>query len=471
MTGSRRLGARWRRRRPLRTRLALATAATVALVAAGVCAAAFFVLRYELYHQLNLNLIQSATRITQQRHDERSGVLAGECRFLSAPACAQLVPADPAADPAGGYLLPVTAGTRAVARGERAAFFTDTTLGGHPVRVFTTPDGRGLAAQVALRADPVEAGVRRAGRLLGGVGAAGVLLAGGLGYAVSRRTLQPLARLTATAERISATRDPRHRIDLPPGPEDRRDEVTRLAESFNTMLGELEDSVTARRRLVADASHELRTPLTALRTNAELLARADRLTPAQRERAAGALGRQLREVTGLVGDLIELARDEEPDPLLEVVPLAELTEGCAAVAREHWPGVRFAVDVAPSARDLTVPGVPARLTRLLANLLGNAAKFSPPGGPVEVALVRRPDAVELTVRDHGPGIAEEDLPYVFDRFYRARTARALPGSGLGLAMAQQIAQAHGAALRAEHAPGGGALFRLTWPAPGRPDGP
>lgn len=296
------------------------------------------------------------------------------------------------------------------------------------------------------------------------IGAAGVLLAAGLGYWVSRTGLAPVARLTATAERIASTRDPRHRIALPPGPPGREDEVTRLATSFNTMLGELEQSVTAQRRLVADASHELRTPLTALRTNAELLARADRLTDAQRDRAAGALARQLREVTGLVNDLIELARDEEPTPLLEEVRIAALAEHTVAAARAHWPGTPFTIHMAPDAAETVQPGVPSRLTRLLTNLLDNAAKFSPEGLPVEVELTASRHAgsgsgsgerLELTVRDHGPGITTEDLPYVFDRFYRAETARALPGSGLGLAMARQIARAHGAELTAEQAQGAG----------------
>ncbi|MFD7610848.1 sensor histidine kinase [Streptomyces sp. NPDC059828] len=459
MSGGRRLGARWRRRRPVRTRLALAASAAVALVAVGVCTAAFFVLDYALYHQLDLNLTQSATVVTQQNRDSGPDVLAGECRFLSAPACAQVVPADPADDPsAPPYVLPVSTPVREVAAGVRAPYFSEFTLSGHPARMLTTPFGKGKALQVALRADTVEKGVRQAAWLLSLVGATGVLLAGALGYAVSRTGLAPVARLTATAERIAATRDPRHRIELPEGPPGREDEVTRLAATFNTMLGELEQSVSAQRRLVADASHELRTPLTALRTNAELLARADRLTDAQRERASGALARQLREVTGLVNDLIELARDEEPHPLLESVRLRQLTAHAVDTARAHWPGTAFTFWADEATTDLTLPGVPARLSRLLTNLLDNAAKFSPPGAAVEVALT----SADLTVRDHGPGIAPEDLPYVFDRFYRAESARALPGSGLGLAMARQIARAHDAELTAEHAPGGGALFRLTF---------
>ncbi|MFJ4710575.1 sensor histidine kinase [Streptomyces sp. NPDC088785] len=452
-------------RLPLRTRLALLATVTVALITVGVCTAAYAVIRYELGHQLDLQLAQSATLAARQSRGEPPGVLSGECRYLAAPACAQLVPADPADDPAGRpYLLPVADAARAVAAGAHAPYYTNLTLQGHPVRMLTTPypAGRGKALQVALRSDTTAKGVRQATALFAAISVAGVGLAALGGYGVARRGLAPVARLTATAERIAATRDARTRIDVPAGR--RRDELARLAASFNTMLGELEDSVTARRRLVADASHELRTPLTALRTNAELLARSERLTPAQRDRASAALGRQIHEVTSLVNDLIELARDEEPTALVEEVALVPLVAHAVEAARAHWPGVRFGLEVAPGAAGVTLPGVPARLSRLVANLLGNAAKFSPAGARVEVVV----SAGGVTVRDHGPGIAAEDLPHVFDRFYRAEGARALPGSGLGLAMARQIAEAHGARLSAERAPGGGALFRLAFTAAAPP---
>ncbi|MFD7033610.1 sensor histidine kinase [Streptomyces sp. NPDC059917] len=464
--GRRGRGAPWRRRRPLRTRLALAVTAAVAFVALGVCGIAFVVVREALYRQLDLTLTQSATLVQKSAQREGPGVVAGECAFLAAPACAQIVPKDPGRDPAKKYLLPVDPTTREVAAGARAGYYTDIYFAGYPMRMLTTRFSDGKALQVALRADTVERAITEASHRLLLTAAAGVLLAAGLGYWVSRTGLAPVSRLTATAERIAATRDARHRIELPPP--GREDEITRLAHSFNTMLGELEESISAQRRLVADASHELRTPLTALRTNAELLARAERLTPEQRARASGALGRQLREVTGLVNDLIELARDEEPQPLVEQVRLAALLEHGVAAARTHWPAVPFALRVADGLRTAgeeaggTVPGVPARLSRLLANLLDNAAKFSPAGLAVEVELTAPGGRPELTVRDHGPGIADEDLPYVFDRFYRANASRALPGSGLGLAMARQIARAHGAELTAERAPGGGALFRLTF---------
>ncbi|MFD4865733.1 ATP-binding protein [Streptomyces sp. NPDC058412] len=466
-SGRRGLGAAWRRRRPLGTRLALAVTAAVAFVAVVVCAAAFLVVRSALYEQLDLSLTQSARLAAQRNPGAAPGTLAGECRFLAAPACAEVVPADPAKDPATPGLLPVDPAARKVAAGARAPYYTNITLAGHPARMLTTDYAKGRALQVALRADTVRSGIEEAAGWLVLTAAAGVLLAAVLGYWVSRTGLAPVTRLTATAERIAATRDPRHRIELPSrGPSGREDEITRLAGSFNTMLGELEQSVTAQRRLVADASHELRTPLTALRTNAELLAKGERLTAAQRERASAALGRQLREVTGLVNDLIELARDEEPTPLVEQVRLDALVRHGVDAARAHWPAVEFRVRVAEGAVGVVVPGVPARLSRLLSNLLDNAAKFSPAGLPVEVELAvigagPKPGP-ELTVRDHGPGIAEQDLPYVFDRFYRAGAARALPGSGLGLAMARQIARAHGAELSAERAVGGGALFRLTF---------
>ncbi|MFG2831073.1 sensor histidine kinase [Streptomyces sp. NPDC048434] len=463
MTGTRGLGARWRRRRPLRARLALAASSAVALVAVGVCAAAFSIIDYQMTRQLELNLTQTATQAIRQRHDWGPTASDTLCRYPASP-CIQIVPSDPDKDPRERYELPVSDATRQVADGRHAAFYNKLTVAGQPVRMLTMRLGtKDEAVQVAQRSDTVDRGVQQAAWALSAVGGIGVLLAAALGYWVSRTGLAPVARLTATAERIAATRDARHRIELPAGPPAREDEVTRLATSFNTMLGELEQSVTAQRRLVADASHELRTPLTALRTNAELLARADRLTDAQRDRASAALGRQLREVTTLVNDLIELARDEEPQPLVEQVRPAALLEHAVTAAREHWPEITFSAGIDPAAAGLTIPGVPPRLSRLLSNLLDNAAKFSPPGGPVDTELAVVSGELDLTIRDHGPGIAEDDLPHVFDRFYRAETARALPGSGLGLAMARQIARAHGAELTAEQAPGGGALFRLRVP--------
>jgi two-component system sensor histidine kinase MprB len=219
------------------------------------------------------------------------------------------------------------------------------------------------------------------------------------------------------------------------------------------MLEALERSQRAQRRLVADASHELRTPLTSLRTNLEVLAR-NGLGDADRDHLRRDLVAQLEELTGLVGDLVELARDEEPEPPPdEDVRLDALVAAAVARARRHAPHVGFRLDAEP----VLVRGVPARLDRAVANLLDNAAKYS---ATVEVRL----RGGELTVRDFGPGIAPEDRAQVFDRFYRAPEARGRPGSGLGLAIVRQVAESHGGTVSAEAAPGGGALLRLSLPA-------
>ncbi|MFO7249782.1 MAG: HAMP domain-containing sensor histidine kinase [Actinomycetes bacterium] len=288
----------------------------------------------------------------------------------------------------------------------------------------------------------------------------GLLLAAVLGYIAARTALRPVATLTAVAERVAATRDLGTRIEV-----DRDDELGSLARSFNTMLDALERSAKAQRRLVADASHELRTPLAALRTNVELLRRADRLDPAERAELLRDTLEGLEELSALVSDVVELARDEEPSVLFEDVRLDEIVERVTARARAYYPRVRFTVHLEPA----VVYGVPDRLTRAVANLLDNAGKYSPEGGVVEVRL----RGGELTVRDHGPGIAEEDLPYVFDRFYRAPSARSMPGSGLGLAIVRQVVEGHGGTVEAANAPGGGTVVRMRLPvtrpyAPGRP---
>ncbi|MZE69875.1 two-component sensor histidine kinase, partial [Streptomyces sp. SID5789] len=202
----------WRllpRPRRLRSRLALAASAAVVLVTVGVCTAAFFVLRYKLYQQVDQNLAQSATLVAQQSREDGPTVHRGECRFLGAPACAQTVPPDPADDPAEPYVLPVSPAVREVAAGRHAPYYRNITVDGHPARMLTTTFGDGTAVQVALRSDVAERGVRQAAWLLSGIGAAGVVVAGLLGYAVSRTGLAPVTRLTATAERVAATRDPR----------------------------------------------------------------------------------------------------------------------------------------------------------------------------------------------------------------------------------------------------------------------
>jgi len=271
------------------------------------------------------------------------------------------------------------------------------------------------------------------------VGALGARLA-------ARTTLAPVRQLTGAAEEIAATRDLAHRVSAADGD----DELGRMASAFNTMLDALERSQAAQRRLVADASHELRTPLTALRTNMELHLRAATLPPGDQEALQADLLGGLREMSVLVDDLVEAAREEAPlEAERDGLDLAEVAELAVAQARRRHPDVRFALAPLEPTR---MTGDAHRLGRALANLLDNAARFSPPGAAVEVGLT----GGVVSVRDHGPGIAAADCPHVFDRFYRAVASRGQPGNGLGLAIVKAVAEGHGGRVRAEAAPGGGA---------------
>jgi two-component system sensor histidine kinase MprB len=231
--------------------------------------------------------------------------------------------------------------------------------------------------------------------------------------------------------------------------------VGRMAARFNTMLDTLEGSVAAQRRLVADASHELRTPVTSLRTNIEVLLAGEDLPEPSRRRVLEDVREQTEELSGLITDVIELARGEVPVSGTEDVRLDEIAAVTAGrVGRSH-PDTRFELDLEPT----VVEGLPDRLARAVGNLLDNAAKYGPPGGVVEV----RVRAGEVAVRDHGPGVPGAEAPFVFDRFYRGDGARGRQGSGLGLAIVRQVAESHGGGVTVEEAPGGGALFRLRLP--------
>jgi two-component system sensor histidine kinase MprB len=313
--------------------------------------------------------------------------------------------------------------------------------------VLTIPLGGGYAVQVARSLEEVDRILGPIRSWLIGIALIGIALAAGLGLVVARAVLAPVQRLTRAAEDVSETGDLSQRIDARG-----KDELSRLAATFNTMLGALEDSARAQRQLVSDASHELRTPLTSLRTNIEVLARDEALPPQDREQLLRDVTEQLTEMTALISELVELARGDLAPADPEDVRLDLVTADAIERTRRNRPGVSFKPELAES----MIRGVPATIERAVSNLLDNAAKWSPPDGEIEVKVRDG----ELTVRDHGPGIDEEDLPYVFDRFYRATSARVLPGSGLGLAIVRQVAQPHDGTVVAERAEGGGTLMRF-----------
>jgi two-component system sensor histidine kinase MprB len=354
-----------------------------------------------------------------------------------------------------GPLLPVTAAARAVASGKRNAFFSNATVAGTPARVLTERAPTGGVWQVALPLSEVNNTLTHLQLVLAIVCLCGIALAAALGLLVSRAALVPVRRLTGAAERVARTQDLGHRIQAG---ED--DELGRLARSFNTMLAALERSRLAQRQLVSDASHELRTPLTSAQANLDALMLGEQLPAGERARVIAAAQAQLQELTVLVGDLVDLSKTEIDEVEVEDVRLDLAAASALQRARLHGVGghsCAFVLDAEPC----LVRAAPARLDRAIANLLDNACKWNPPppAGPVEVRVRHG----KLEVRDHGPGIAAEDLPRVFDRFYRSPEARGRPGSGLGLAIVRQTAEAHGGSVHAANDPDGGARLTLELP--------
>jgi two-component system, OmpR family, sensor histidine kinase MprB len=355
-----------------------------------------------------------------------------------------------------GSGLPVTTQTREVAEGKRGSFFSDLTVAGTPVRMFTEAAGEGSVWQAALPLSDFDGTLSRLRLVLALVCLGGIALAVAFGLLVSRAALVPVRRLTRAAERVARTQDLGHRIRA-----GRDDDLGRLAESFNTMLAALERSRLSQRQLVSDASHELRTPITSVQANLDALALGDRLSPAERARIVDAVQAQLGELTVLVGDLVDLSKTEVEELEIEDVRLDLAVSAAILRSQLHAPDCQFVLDASPC----LVRAAPARLDRAIANLLDNACQWGR-HAPIEVRV--RDGAVE--VRDRGPGIAEEDLPRVFDRFYRAATARSRPGSGLGLAIVRQAAESHGGTVHAANAPGGGARLTLELPVLALTDG-
>jgi two-component system sensor histidine kinase MprB len=442
-----------------RARLALVAAAAVALAVLTASFVIYFVVRDQLLSTVDDSLQATAVQIqASPPHDfAHFGTPAGE--LGGATVYPQVVDANGKVYPTSASAeirLPVSSEVIAVARGEHRGFFSDVEVSGIHFRVLTfpyifrspnVPDGIRGAVQASRSLTEVDHSLGRIKNLLILIAGGGIAIAAALGLAVSRAALAPVRRLTTATENVAETGDLSDRIDV-----SGRDELSRLAGSFNTMLGALQESSRAQRQLVADASHELRTPLTSLRTNIEVLASERTLPAGERERLLTDVVDQLAEMTTLISGLIDLARGEEETAEPEEVRLDLVASEAVERARRDRPAVTFTTNLQES----TVQGVPSTIERAVANLLDNAAKWSPPGADVEVGVRDG----EVSVRDHGPGIDEEDLPHVFDRFYRSRSARGRPGSGLGLAIVRQVAVAHGGEVVAEAADGGGTRMTL-----------
>jgi two-component system, OmpR family, sensor histidine kinase MprB len=452
---------------PLNRRISLVAASAVAIAVAIAVCVSYFAVRHQLLGQIDDELRDQASAV--QRNPRALDSVA----FSSIPASQggpaqywQLVQASGTSGTViahfGGTTLPGVNGAAAVADGQ-GAYMSDVTVNGVRFREFTFPlstvelSGAHLAVQLARPLQPAESVLSTLRLLLALVFFAVVVLAAVLGRIAARRALTPLAEVTATAQLIGETDDLSQRLEVRAD-----DEVGQLAERFNSMIERLEisraaldASVAAQRQLVADASHELRTPVTSLRTNIEVLLSGGVVDDEDRRQLLADVVEQSEELSTLVADLIDVARGDVPPEHLEDARLDRLVETALERARRHAPGVSFTAELKP----VVVTGSPERLMRAINNLLDNASGHTAPGTPVHVSV----DEAGVTVRDRGQGISEQDLPHLFDRFYRGKDSRARQGSGLGLAIVRQVAEQHGGTVGAANAPDGGAVFTLTLP--------
>jgi two-component system, OmpR family, sensor histidine kinase MprB len=454
----------------LRNRISTAAAVGVLLVVAAVSTVLYFSYAGSLHSRADAGLVaaaQQAITVAQDLKQSASNDHAGA--GISQPVTIgtiqlQLIPG-PVTLGQSTASGPLDGQDVAVADLTAPAYFADATEDGQRYRVYTAAlpgsSGGGLVrASQGVNAD--DGTLRTAALLLAGLTAGAAALMYGASRLTVGRILRPIADLTAAAERVTSTRD----LSIGIGAVG-TDEVGRLGISFGAMLAALHESVTAQRMLVADASHELRTPLTSLTTNLELLEDGAGLADPQAPALVRAAREQAGELDQLINDLLDLARYRETAPHKEVVRLDLLTGD--AVRRLRSRAI-IEADLRPCLAEID----PAAVDRAITNLIDNAIKWSPPDAGVHV----RVRDGQVSVTDHGPGIADSDLPRIFERFYRAPTARAMPGAGLGLAIVGGVAEANNATLGVQTSPAG-STFTLSFapPAPltaasapgGRPD--
>ncbi|MFG2941612.1 ATP-binding protein [Streptomyces sp. NPDC048282] len=470
---------------PIRARLSILVAAAVAFAVAAVSVTCWFMVQGKLYSELEKDLTTSVPRVMpyEQVQDALSTCAQTPTdsfgfgvRFKG---YTQLVKADGQACLMNGStaMVKVTETDKSYASNpnlQQGILRNGTDKDGNPVRILTTAvvigggDGnkvlvKNLALMVAVPLKSTESTLNELALLLLLVSGIGVVGAGAAGLAVARTGLRPVDKLTEAVEHVARTEDLSVRI---PVEEESDDEIARLSRSFNSMTTSLANSRELQQQLIADAGHELRTPLTSLRTNIELLTRSEEtgrpLPPADRKALLASVKAQMTELASLIGDLQELSRSEgQRGERVQVVALQDTVEAALSRARLRGPELKITADVQP----WFVRAEPSALERAIVNILDNAVKFSPEGGTIDVALERG----VLTVRDHGPGIAEDELPHVFDRFWRSPSARALPGSGLGLSIVARTVQQAGGDVTLARATGGGTVATVR--LPGTPTSP
>ncbi|MDT0570952.1 HAMP domain-containing sensor histidine kinase [Streptomyces sp. DSM 3412] len=467
---------------PIRTRLSMLVAAAVAFAVAAVSVTCWFIVQGKLYEQLNDDLDKS---MNMPAFVDQAGLALEDCtqkgrqnnRF-GQNTYFQVVLEDGTACSlefsAGTVKVTETDKNIAAAAGRtEAVYHNSVDTDGNDVRVkirpvsFTdqrTGETSNAALLVGVPLKGTQSTLNDLALILLLVSGIGVVGAGAAGLAVARAGLRPVDKLTEAVEHVALTEDLSIRI---PVEEESEDEIARLSRSFNSMTSALANSRDLQQQLIADAGHELRTPLTSLRTNIELLSRSEetgRPIPADDRKALlASVKAQMTELAALIGDLQELSRSDSGQQSgrhLQIVDFQETVEAALRRARLRGPELTITADLEP----WYVRSEPSALERAIVNILDNAVKFSPHGGTIEVSLTEG----VLTVRDHGPGIPADELPHVFDRFWRSPSARSLPGSGLGLSIVARTVEQAGGEVSLSRAEGGGTLATVRLPGAATP---
>lgn len=464
---------------PIRARLSLLVAAAVAFAVAAVSVTCWFIVQGKLYEQLDNDLQQGMGGPAQLRQISQAQSALDNCSKTpqSTPFprgdYTQVVTASGkvcVVNDSAGAIEVTQADKNVIAKAEpnHVYFRNGSAEDGTGVRVMTRylsgttnpttgEAGPNIGIIVAVPLKGTQNTLNDLSLILLLVSGIGVLGAGAAGLAVARAGLRPVDKLTEAVEHVARTEDLSVRI---PVEDDAEDEVARLSRSFNSMTSSLASSRDLQQQLIADAGHELRTPLTSLRTNIELLTRSEEtgrpIPEADRKALLASVKAQMTELAALIGDLQELSRSEgQRGERVQVVSLEDTVESALRRARLRGPELTINAHLEP----WFSRAEPAALERAVVNILDNAVKFSPDGGTIDVRLE---DGV-LTVRDHGPGIPADELPHVFDRFWRSPSARALPGSGLGLSIVARTVEQSGGQVTLGHADGGGTIATVRLP--------
>lgn len=453
----------WLRKRSLASRVIWLTTVAVALSVTTVSLVSYLLVRSQTMHEIDISLHNRAAQAAQT--DTLDNLSRQQFPpYLLGAADVSVIFLN--VDGTGGRVRSANSAAASqvglpemeVAQKHRSWSARTVTILGERYRMVAVPAGEDEALILAQSIEPTDKMLDRLGLVMIIFGLAGIFAAAAAGWGVATNGLRPLRQLTTDVERIARTED------LTPIPVEGTDEIARLSSAFNQLLATISASKERQRQLVADAGHELRTPLTSLRTNLDLLVQADSggsLPPQARRELMDDVRSQIEEMTTLIGDLVELARDVPITPNVESIDLAEVVNQALERVRRRAPQLTFTVKTSP----WWVDGESPSLERAITNLLDNAAKWSPEDGTVTVRL----SSGYLKVSDEGCGIAPEDRPHVFERFYRSTDSRGMPGSGLGLSIVKAVIDRHGGTVSVGEAPTGGAEFTIYLPGTSKPE--